>query len=140
MFLDYDKCGQDSYAAAKRSGLLEDGQINFARAGGRSESELEDLVDVQLYKSAIEAKYRITLANRKFKGKKKWSERIKDLFVAHGKPWSDATKNDVKNLVAEQIVSDPDNAISTVNSTIIDGLAEALEARLKEKEKAQPQR
>ncbi|MCG6157079.1 ATP-dependent nuclease [Rubinisphaera margarita] len=137
VFLDYDKCGQESYDAAKRAGLLEDGQINFARASGRTESELEDLVDVGVYKGAIEAKYRISLDNPRFKGRKKWSDRIKDVFVAHGKPWSNETKNDVKNLVAEQISADPSNAISAINDTVVDGLTSALEGRLQEKEKAQ---
>ena len=137
VFLDYDKCGQDSYKNAKLSGLLEDGQINFARASGRNEAELEDLIDIKLYKTAIEAKFRISLNTQKFKGKKKWSERIKDVFVAHGKHWGNDIKNDVKNLVAEQIVANPKDAISLANATVIDGLTSALETRMKEKEKAQ---
>lgn len=137
VFLDYDKCGKDSYAAAKRSGLLEDGQINFARASGREESELEDLLRVDLYKSALESKYRILLANQKFKGKKKWSDRIKDVFVAHGKPWDDNIKNAVKNLVADQVDADPSKALAEIDQSVIDGLIGALETRLREKEKAQ---
>ena len=137
VFLDYDKCGQDAYAAAKRSGLLEDGHVNFARASGKTESELEDLLRPDLYRSAIEAKYRISLANPKYKGKKKWSDRIKDVFVAHGKPWSDPIKNDVKNLVAEQVISDPGNPLAALDEAIFEALITTLEARLKEKEKAQ---
>lgn len=137
VFLDYDKCGNASYEAAKKAGLLEDGQINLARAYGRDESEFEDLINVDLYKSAIESKYRITLANKKFKGKKKWSERIKDVFISHGKPWNDGIKNAVKNLVSEQISLDPLRALSEVDENVFGGLIEALEARLREKEKNQ---
>lgn len=137
VFLDYDRCGKESYQKAKQSGLLEDGHFVYAKASGKNESELEDLMGVDLYKASLERKYGITLSNRLFRSKKKWSERIKDVFDAHGKPWSDAVKNDVKNIVADLIESNPTNAVSEQNKTIIDGLITSLESRLKEKEKAQ---
>jgi putative ATP-dependent endonuclease of OLD family len=137
VFLDYDKCGQDSYAAAKRSGLLEDGQINFARASGRKESEFEDLLQVSLYKAAVEAKFRIVLASKKFKGPKKWSERMKDVFVASGKHWDENIKNELKNVVSALVTSNPSTALSAVDESVFLGLITALETRLKEKEKAQ---
>lgn len=137
VFVDYDKCGKDSYDAAKRSGLLEDGQINFTRASGRNESEFEDLLQVSLYTAAVEAKFRITLANKKFKGSKKWSERMRDVFAANGKHWDDNIKNELKNIVSAQVMANPTNALAKVNETVFDGLISALETRLKEKEKAQ---
>lgn len=137
VFLDHDKCGQESYAAAKRSGLLDDGQINFAMASGRKESEFEDLLQVSLYKAAVEAKYRITLANQKFKGSKKWSDRMKDVFTASGKLWDDNIKNELKNIVSAQVKANPSNALAAVDETVFESLVTALETRLKEKEKAQ---
>jgi len=137
VFLDFDKCGIDSYEKARKAGLLDDGQINFARAAGRDESEFEDLLKVELYKSAIESKYRIVLANQKFKGKKKWSERIKEVFIGNGKPWNDGIKNAVKNLVAEQVCLDPSRALTDVDADVFDGLVKALEVRLMERERAQ---
>lgn len=137
VFLDDDKCGREAYSAAKRSGLLEDGQINFAKAVGRDESELEDLISTELYKKTIEAKYRVVLDMKPSKGKKKWSERMKDVFFANGKPWSDEIKSDLKNIVSTRVISSPITAIMPVNVTVFDGLMHALEARLKEKEQAQ---
>lgn len=137
VFLDGDKCGRDSYTKARASGLLEDGHVNFAKAKGRSESELEDLIRLENYRSPIESKYLVSLSHKKFRGKKKWSDRIKDVFEEHGKPWSKSIKNDVKNLVAEQISLHPEDIINDQDKTIIQGLIGALEKRMKEKELAQ---
>jgi hypothetical protein len=137
VFLDFDKCGKDSYQKAKQSGLLEDAHFVYAKAAGKHESELEDLISLGLYQAPLERKYGISLSNRIFKSKNKWSERIKDIFDAHGKPWNNSVKNDVKNMVAELIKSNPANAIAEQNKTVIDGLISSLELRLKDKEKAQ---
>ena len=136
VFLDYDRCGKESYENAKRSGLLEDGHFVYAKAQGKTESELEDLLRLDVYKEAIESKYRISLTNPKFRSQKKWSERVKDVFDAHGKPWTDRVKNDVKMLVSDAVVANPGNALNTHDLTVIDGLILALETRLREKEQA----
>jgi putative ATP-dependent endonuclease of the OLD family len=137
VFLDDDRCGRESYKKAKESGLLEDGQINLAKACGRNESEIEDLFLLDIYKATIENKYRISFSIPKFRGKKKWSERLKDVFNAHGKPWDDLIEKDIKNIVAHHVSINPRNAINTQDKLIIDSLILTLENRLKEKEAAQ---
>ena len=131
VFLDDDKCGRDSYIKAKKAGLLDDGHVNFAKAKGRSESELEDLINLEGYRSSIESEYLISLSHKKFRGKKKWSDRIKDVFEEHGKPWNKSIKNKVKNLVADQILLHPENIINSQDRTIIQALTHALEKRMK---------
>lgn len=137
VFIDDDRCGRESYKKAKDGGLLEDGQINFAKACGRNESEIEDLFNKDVYKTPIENKYHISFSIPKFRGKKKWSERVKDVFDAHGKPWDDSIEKDIKYIVANQVSSNPRDAINGQDKLIIDSLIGALESRLKEKEKAQ---
>lgn len=137
VFLDFDKCGKQSYEKAKQSGLLDDGHFVYAKAAGKNESELEDLISVSLYKEPLERKYGISLSTRMFRTKKKWSDRIKDVFDAHGKPWDDAVKNDVKRQVAQLIRANPRAAVCDRDKTVIDGLISSLETRLREKEKAQ---
>jgi len=137
VFLDDDKCGRMAYKKAKASGLLEDAQINFAKASGKSESEFEDLLDPALYKSVIEAKYNVSLGIPKFRGKKKWSDRVREVFDAHGKPWDDSIKSEVKRIVSSQVMTSPDKAIRTSEKTVIDSLVNTLTKRLKDKEKAQ---
>jgi len=137
IFLDDDRCGRDSYKKAKDAGLLEDGQINLAIAAGKSESEIEDLFNPDIYKAPIENKYHVNLSIPKFRGKKKWSERVKDVFAAHGKPWNDSIEKDIKYMVANQVSLNPLQAISKQDELIIESLIGALESRLKEREKAQ---
>ncbi len=137
VFIDDDQCGRESYKKAKDGGLLEDGQINLAKARGRSESEIEDLFSPEVYRAALENKYHISLLIPKFRGKKKWSERVKNVFNAHGKPWDDSILKNIKYMVANQVSSNPQNAINNQDKMIIDSLIASLESRLKEKEKAQ---
>lgn len=137
VFIDDDRCGRESYKKAKDSGLLEDGQINFAKAHGRNESEIEDLFNPDVYKAAIENKYRIKLSIPKFRGNKKWSERVKDVFGAHGKPWDDSIEKDLKYIVAKLVSSNPQDVINNHDKMIIDSLIMALEGRLKERAEAQ---
>lgn len=137
VFVDDDRCGRESYKKAKDSGLLEDGQINLAKAYGRNESEIEDLFAVDIYKASIKNKYHINLSIPKFRGKKKWSERLKDVFDAHGKPWDDSIEKDIKYMVAKQVSLNPKEATNVQDKLIIESLINALETRLREKEKAQ---
>lgn len=137
VFLDDDKCGRESYKKAKSVGLLDDGQVNFAKAIGRDESEIEDLLKVDVYKSAIEAKFRVSLDNPKFKGKKKWSDRLHEVFKVHGKQWDDSIEREIKYLVSQAVINSPEEALTDRDSTIVSALIMAIEARLKEKEKAQ---
>ncbi len=137
VFLDDDRCGRESYKKAKDGGLLEDGQINLAKANGRSESEIEDLFNPEVYRASLENKYNIRLLIPKFRGKKKWSERVRSVFNAHGKPWDDSILNNIKYMVANQVSSNPQNAVNDQDKMIVDSLIASLESRLIEKEKAQ---
>lgn len=137
VFLDDDKCGREAYKKAKKYGILEDAHVNFAKASGKTESELEDLIDPDLYCPAINAKYNVTLKISKFKGKKKWSERVRAVFDAHGKPWDNSIKTEIKNLVSLQITSDPVKAVRSSEESVFDSLITTLTKRLQEKEKAQ---
>jgi hypothetical protein len=137
VFVDDDRCGRDSYRKAKDNGLLEDSQINFAKASGRRESEIEDLFAVDVYRSPIESRYHINFSIQKFRGKKKWSERVRDVFVAHGKYWDDSIEKEIKVMVANSVSSKPQEAINVQDKLIIESLISALESRLKEKERAQ---
>jgi hypothetical protein len=114
--------------------LLEDGIVNLATASGRKESELEDLIEVEKYRSAIESKYYISLDNPRFRGTKKWSDRIEAVFRAHGKPWDDRIKNDVKSLVSRQVASAPENTIRPIDGAVVDALISTLANRLRERE------
>ena len=75
--------------------------------------------------------------NPKFKGKKKWSDRLQDVFKVHEKQWEDSIEREVKYLVSQAVIICPERDLSDRNSTIVDALVNGIEARLIEKEKAQ---
>lgn len=137
VFLDDDKCGRDAYQKAKKTGMLEDAQINFAKASGKNEGEFEDLIDPSLYRGAIEAKYNVSLRTSKFRGKNKWSVRVRAVFDAQGKAWDDSIKTEIKRIVSLRVTESPGNAIRDSENTVIDSLINTLTKRLKDKENAQ---
>ena len=135
-FLDYDRSGRDAFAKAKARGLIDERDINFARCDGLAESELEDLYDVSFYEEIVRTKYRVSLQSPKFRGRKKWSDRMADCFAHNGKEWSEQTKEEIKLTVARAVAANPTTALNTHKAEVFDALGRSLEDRLKEREKA----
>jgi putative ATP-dependent endonuclease of OLD family len=137
VFLDYDKAGIDAFEKAKSQGLLDDADINFARFAGQKESELEDFYDTRLCEPLILAKYRVSINSPKFKSQKKWSERVRDCFSQQGKLWSESTEKEIKAFLASAVAADPSAALKRDQTDPLIALAETLERRLKDRERAQ---
>lgn len=97
---------------------------------GLDEAEFEDLLDEGLYASFMQNKYGASLASPKFKGKKKWSDRLRAAFEHQGKAWSSKLEAQVKDDVADLIVANPSKALNSHKRGSFDGLVAALEARL----------
>ena len=133
VFLDNDEAAKLSYRKTKGFGYLDDANINFATAMGKNESEIEDLYNMEIYKDIIENKYRIKLDIPKFRGKKKWSDRLKETFRVQGKNWDDDIENEVKTLVANAVKENPQDALSSNNKTVFENLLANLEKTLKDK-------
>ena len=111
-FLDYDKCGISSFEDAKQKSLISETDGTFAIVQGYKESEIEDMIEVEVYSDIIFRKYGIVLAAPKFKNsKKKWSNKVCELFNSSGKLWNDRIEEDIKELVADAVVSYKDNGI-----------------------------
>jgi putative ATP-dependent endonuclease of the OLD family len=135
-FLDSDKAGIQAFKRAQREGVLDGREVNFAVCPGLKEAELEDLYRQDLYLDPIYNKYGVSLAKRQFKTKKKWSDRVKDCFIASGKFWDEQVELEIKIFVAELVASSPEKALND-HVTSLQGLVDALEVRLKNKESAQ---
>lgn len=131
-FLDNDDAGRKSYEKAKAEGLVDVGDVNFAMVNGMNDSELEDLYDITLYKDMIVNRYGVTLdINSKFKGnKRKWSDRVGEVFRVSGKMWNDQVKMEVKAKVALLVVSNPRNALNSHKRSVIDNFAQAVTQKL----------
>ena len=75
--------------------------------------------------------FSVDLSLGTFKGNKKWSDNVKDIFLSQGQQWTDTIEKKVKMIVAEAIPEE--NAEVVLNEhkrSSIDALVNALEAML----------
>jgi energy-coupling factor transporter ATP-binding protein EcfA2 len=129
-FLDYDRAALDAIAKARREGLIEPTEVHVASVEGLTESELEDLYDVPVYAQKIFEQFGVSLDSPKFKGNRKWSDRVGNTFKNQGKPWDNAMIAGVKRLVSSTVVNSPATAINSHKSGALDSLVTCLENRL----------
>ncbi len=92
-----------------------------------SDSEFEDCIDPDLYKDGILSKYGVDLSSSQFRGNKKWSERMKSVFMDQGKPWNDAIKKEIKLFIADLVSKNPKTALHQHKRNSIDALVTAVE-------------
>lgn len=104
-FLDNDSTGIKSYEDAEDRGLISLKQVSFVNLQGRRESEIEDLINPEIYNQDIFAKFGVNLSTSlPFKNKKqKWSMRVKNAFKANGKPWNLKIESKIKHIVSQNI-------------------------------------
>jgi predicted ATPase len=131
-FLDNDATGRESYAKATAEGLVDVADVNFASVQGMADSEIEDLYDPLFYKELIWNQYKVALdANPKFRNnKKKWSDRVRDVFKVSGRPWDDSIKMQVKSKVADLVATSPKSALLAQKRRVVENLAQTLVEKL----------
>lgn len=136
VLLDHDKAGLQSYEKAKADGLILPADVTHVICPGLDESEFEDMLDEQLYADFLRNKYGASLASPKFKGKRKWSDRLKAAFEHQGKLWSPKVEMQIKADIADLISTNPMKALNSHKKGSFDGLVEALEAKLTQLDKS----
>lgn len=130
LFLDHDQAGKDGFEAARRAGLVDDADCNFAIAQGQKESEVEDLYEPKLYADFLKNKYGVMVTGPRFKSAKKWSVRLMETFRQQGRQWSDRVEMDVKAGVAELVAAEPAKALLPAREDVAKGLIEAIKNKL----------
>jgi putative ATP-dependent endonuclease of the OLD family len=130
-YLDNDEAAHKSYDLARNDGLLTDAQINFTICNGMTQSEIEDMYSVDIYREIVELTYSISLQGSSFRSNKKWSDRMRETFLSQGKPWNDRVKAELKSVIADEITTHPENALNAIKRSSFDGLVSALKLRLK---------
>ncbi len=104
--LDDDECGKKSFKEAERKSLMDVKDGVFTVVPGRKESEIEDMIVVDVYQEEILNKYGVDLSHNKFsKSKKKWSNKVREAFRDSGKQWDDEIEEEIKMLVAQCVMS-----------------------------------
>lgn len=129
-FLDHDKAGLTASAKAESEGLALPVDVTHVICPGLDESEFEDMLDEPLYAEFIKKKYGASFASPRFKGKKKWSDRLRAAFEHQGKIWSSKVERQIKADVAELIAANPSKSLNAHKRGAFDGLVVALEAKL----------
>jgi len=95
-----------------------------------AEAEVEDLYDESIYADEINRRFGVDVTLR-LKGKRrKWSDRIGELFKKHGKPWNTGIEMQVKRCVAEAVAASPQRALHAARADPILALVGALAGKL----------
>ena len=103
--MDGDSEAERAFEKAESNGLISEKEICFARMRGYKEAEIEDMVEISIYKNVIENKYGVKLEGGTFRNnQKKWSDRVKDTFHECGKRrWSEEKEIEIKRIVADEV-------------------------------------
>ena len=131
VFLDNDDAGISAGNKAIEKGLLTLADVKYTICNGSPKAEFEDCLKRDFYVEQIKQKFSVDLSLGTFKGNKKWSDNVKDIFLSQGQQWTDTIEKKVKMIVAEAIPEE--NAEVVLNEhkrSSINALVNALEAML----------
>jgi predicted ATPase len=128
VLLDNDDAGRNSFENAKQAGLVSLKNCTLTNCLGMPNSELEDCIDPGVYQADILTKYGVDLTRTQFRGNRKWSERMKNVFMDQGKAWNDSVEKEIKAFVADRVADNPRNALHPQKRNSIDALVTALES------------
>jgi hypothetical protein len=130
VLLDHDKAGLAAYERARADGLLAPADVTHVICPNLSESEFEDMLEEELYADFLKNQYSVSVASPKFKGKAKWSDRLRAAFAHQGKLWSPKVEMDVKASVAELTAATPSKALNPHKRGPFDAMVLAIEGKL----------
>ncbi len=94
------------------------------------DSEFEDLLSTEMYAELLDTDYGVALPSNTQRKSVKWSEQMKSVFNAAGKPWSDSTKAQLKWKIAEKVAMRPESAIDANREGPIKALIKSLQSRV----------
>jgi putative ATP-dependent endonuclease of OLD family len=129
--LDDDREGRKAFDQAKADSLIAAAQISMTLCQGKTEAEFEDLLNESVYHEYFNNKHGVDITLPYFKGKTKWSERIKNGLTKAGKPWSDGDKQRDKAEIAKLVANAPEHAIHPERVQVVTTLIAAIDRALK---------
>ena len=131
VLLDGDQAGKDAYAKAEKDSVVAIANTTFINCNGMTEAEFEDCIDINIYKDAIISGIGIDLSLGKYRGNKKWSQRLREALLDQGKISNDETISKAKYIVAQAVARNPKIALNDHKKNSIDALINALERLIK---------
>lgn len=109
VFLDGDNAGKSAYEDAESKKLISLSQISFTSRTGKRESELEDLIDPDIYLSRINDECKINISKEDLNSMKKWSDQMSKVFIEKGKLWNKRIEDEIKTIVADEVCNSISN-------------------------------
>lgn len=129
--LDGDEAGKTAFEKAEKDSLIAISSCTMINCLGMANAEFEDCLSPDLYKDLVLKEFGVDLGVTQFRGNKKWSDRIGNVFMLQGKPWSDSTLVKVKYTVVQSVSKNPARALDAHKRNSIDALVLALERMIK---------
>lgn len=132
VFFDNDQAGRTAVKNCIDKSLLEAKDYLLAKYTDMGkDSEIEDMLDMGLYKDTIKDKCDVDINNGEFKAKnKKWSERIRIVFDKSAKMMDDNTLDEIKLSVSSLVKDNVSKALRPEGDELLQKLICALERRL----------
>lgn len=129
--MDYDLSGKAGVDKAVKNGLLSIADVSYTSCLGMSESEIEDWYDPDSYAKELSQQFGVPAISPHYSStKKKWVERMKDLFVSSGKGWNQDLEAAAKRAVGSAVAANPGAALLPSRKSAFDVMVAALEAKL----------
>lgn len=133
-YLDNDTAGRKSLQDALDKDILKNNEYTLCSCHGMTNSEIEDLLNLDNYRQHLIDNFGVDLNIKPFKSAKNaWSERVQEVFRFNGKLWNDKTELQVKESVAKHITTLGLEVISQHKGQTIDTLVTNLESFLGQK-------
>jgi putative ATP-dependent endonuclease of OLD family len=130
-FLDNDDDGRRAIQHAIDKNVLIPADYTLATCQGMQNSELEDLLALEAYTSALQAKFGVDLNQPRFRNSRsKWSERTAELFQLCGKLWNKSVRMQVKRTVADACIQYGNPSLNVHRRAPIDALISTLESKI----------
>ena len=133
-YLDNDPTGRKALQDSLDKDILKNNEYTLCSCHGMTDSEIEDLLNLDNYRQHLIDTFGVDLNIKPFKSAKNaWSERVKEVFRLNGKLWNDKIELQVKETVAKHITTLGLEVISTHKGQTIDSLITNLETILAQK-------
>lgn len=130
-FMDNDYDGRKAIEDAIDRKVLDEVDYNLATCQRMQNSELEDLLVLDVYAPAVWDKFGVDLKQPRFRNTEaKWSDRVAKLFRLSGKIWNKSVKMQIKRTVVDACIAQGIASLDQYKRVPIDSLISSLESKL----------
>jgi predicted ATP-dependent endonuclease of OLD family len=127
LLVDADKAGRDSAKKARKEGNLPDKYIFMWNRTTPTETELEDLIDPELYWTELCDRLGANLSRPTFdQSAEKWSDRLKIVYQKAGKSWTSIIESKAKCIIADRVADSPSNSVKNEYQELVNDIITAI--------------